>query len=274
MSTGHTVPKSMTRVKEEFQGYPLKYIAAVSITAIFCLILSLALLGSSNKIPILLMLFGVIAFFFKFLRTNAVMNRSWLWYQYFLRSLRGQTIIPKYKVSAAFMQSVVPIKEFHPGGLIEFSGGKYGMILKADPSRISDDDLENHLNRVRALTDSLHGGLSLKSFVVSMSDSGRIAERGMLKLLNERGRSKAEQDHLYSLYSESVENRVPVIQWKFYLGLYFGRYTNLQEAEISKAQYFPGAVDRMNKAGMHVIPVTDPVELGRTFRELVAQVQT
>ncbi len=274
MSSGYTVPKSMRRIKEEWQGLPLKYVIVLAGFIITCLILIILIFFSKNKIPPLILLFLVASFFFKFMRTPAILTRSWLAYIFLIRGLRGQNMIPKYAVSARFMQSIIPIKEFHQGGIIEFTGNKYGMLLKADPSRVSDDELEQHINQVRNLTDSLHGELSLKSYVVSLDTAERKTERALMNQLNETGRTKQEQAHLYSLYQEASDNTAPVIQWKFFIFLGFGKYSTLQEAKIAKGQYYPGITDRLNKAGMHVLPVQDRQELGATYRQLISRVRT
>jgi len=172
------------------------------------------------------------------------------------------------------MKSIIPIVEFHQDGIIEFSGNKYGMLLKADPSRVSDDDLDRHINQVRSLTDSLHGDLMIKSYVISLQTAGRPVERALMRQLNESGRTKQEQEHLYSLYQDAAENTTPVIQWKFYIFLGFGKYPALREAIIAKGQYYSGITDRLNKAGMHIIPIQDRQELGAVYRKLISQVNT
>ncbi len=270
MSSGHTVPKSMRRVSEEWQGLPLRYVLILALFAIVSLILIIITFSSQNKIPPLILLFLVIAFFTKFIRTPAIMARSWLSYQFLIRGLRGQNVIPKYASTAGFMKCIIPIVEFHQGGIIEFSGNKYGMLLKADPARVSDDDLDRHINQVRNLTDSLHGDLMIKSYVVSLQTAGRPVERALLSSLNEPGRTNQEQAHIYSLYQEATKNTNPVIQWRFYIFLGFGKYSTIQDANIAKMQYYPGITDRLNKAGMHIIPITDRQELGATYRQLVS----
>lgn len=270
--SGHTVPKSMRRVKEEWHGLPLRYLFVLAFFAIVSLLLIMNVFVSKNKIPSLIMLFLETAFFWKFLRKPALMTRTWMAYLFLIKNIRGKTVIPKYKVSAVFMKSIIPLVKFHKEGIIEFSGNHYGMLLKADPSRVSDDDLERHINQVRSLTDSLHGELMIKSYVASLQTAGRPVERALLKQLNEPGRTKQEQEHLYSLYQEATENKTPVIQWKFYILLGLGKYSTLQDAVIAKGQYYPGITDRLNKAGMHIFPILDRQELGATYRQLISQV--
>lgn len=272
MSSGHTVPKSMRRIQEEYQGVPLKYVMVLIVVAITCLMLIIAVFSARNKIPALLMLFGVIVFFTKFMRSPKILTRSWLRYQYLIRGLKGYNIVAKYATSATFMKNIVPIVDFHEAGVIEFTGNRYGMLLKADPDRVSSDELEHHINCVRILADSLHGELMLKSYVES-SDTVRHTERYLMSQLNETGRTKPEQDHIYSLYLEAVENTTPIIAWKFYIFLGFGRHDTLDGAYIAKKQYYPGIIDRFTNAGMHIIPVQNKDELGRIYRHLISRVQ-
>lgn len=274
MSNSHTVPKSLRRINEEYQGLPIRYVAVIVVMALTCLILIITILSAKVKIIPLVLLFFVIAFFFKFMRSPTILTRSWLAYQFLMRGLRGQNVVAKYTSTATFMKSIVPIIEFHDAGVIEFSGNKYGILLKVDPDRVSDDEIEKHINRVRSLTDSLHGELMLKSYVVSLPTTVRPVEKGLVKLLNEQGRTKQEQDHLYSLYNQALENTSPVIQWRFYIFIGIGTHANLQDAYIAKQQYFPGLIDKLTKAGMHIIPVINKKELGQIYRQLISQVQS
>lgn len=269
--SSHTVPKSLRRISEEYQGFPLQFIGVVIVMVILCLVLIMSLFTVPNKYPSLILLFIVIYLFTKFMRTPAILTRSWLAYQFLIRGLRGQNIIPKYTVSAGFMKSIVPIVEFHDAGIIEFTGNQYGMLLKADPDRVSDDELDHHINCVRILADSLHGELMIKSFVVSLPSAIRPIERALLNQLNEPGRTKPEQEHLYSLYKDASENTSPVIQWKYYIFLGFGKYGSLDEAYIAKKQYYPGIIDRFTNAGMHIIPVQNRRELAAIYRTLISQ---
>lgn len=274
MSNSHTVPKSLRRINEEFQGLPIRYVAVIVIMAMICLILIITILSAKTKIIPLILLFCVVAFFFKFMRSPTTLNRSWLAYQFLIRGIRGHNIVAKYTSTAAFMRSIVPIVEFHDAGVIEFVGHKYGILLKIDPDRVSDDEIENHINRVRSLTDSLHGELMLKSYVVSLQTTVRPVEKGLVKLLNEQGHTQHEQDHLYSLYNQTLENTSPVIQWRFYIFIGIGTYATIQDAYIAKQQYISGLIDKLTKAGMHVIIVKSKNELGQIYRQLISQVQS
>jgi hypothetical protein len=271
---GHTVPKAMRRMQEEWNGLPLRYVAVIIGTAIIVLALIVSIFSATYKIIPLILLFIVIAFFLKFMRSPALLTRSWMAYNFMIRGLQGKNVVAKYTQSAAFMKSIVPIINFHEKGLIEFTGNKWGLLLKVDPSRVSDDELEKHIGSVRLLCDSLHGEIMIKSYVVSLPTAARPIEHALMNQLNEPGRTKEEQEHIYSLYQAASENTAPVIQWQYYIFLGLGKYSTLQDAIIAKQQYYFGIIDRLTNAGMHIVLIENKNELGATYRKLISQVQT
>lgn len=270
--SSQTVPKSMRRIQEEYQGLPIRYVMVLIVMAITCLILIITMFSAKNKIIPLIMLFIVVAFFAKFMRSPTILTRSWLAYKFLIRSLRGQNVVAKYAVSAKFMESIVPIVEFHGAGIIEFIGKQYGLLLKCDPGRISDDDLDLHINRVKVLADSLHGEIMIKSYTTTTNSAGKPLEKALLASLNEPGRTKKEKAHLYSLYTESTDNPTPVIEWKYYIFIGLGHHATLEDAYISKQQYFLGIIDRLTNANCHIILIQNKNELGRVYRQLMSQI--
>ncbi len=275
--TSHTVPKTLKNVSMQYQGLPISYILVLIVTAAVALFLIMAAVTSKNNIISLVislvLLFIELCVFLKFMRSPSILKRTWLAYQFFMKNVQGKTVYPKFAMPAASLQPLIPIKEFYNNGLILFNQNHYGMLLKADPKRVSDDELDQHINQVRALTDSLHGELMIKSYVCSLQSSTRGIKNSLQGLLNEQGRTKEEKEHLYSLYQNSIENKAPIVEWQFYIFLGFGSYPTLQEAEIAAKQYYPGISERLNKTGMHIVPIINSNELGRTYRTLINQVK-
>jgi len=269
--SNYTVPKNLRKLSEEWNGLPLRYVMVIAVTAIICLILIIMVLASNHKIIPLLLLFIVVTVFMKFMRSPKILSRSWLAYLYFIRELRGLNVIPKYVVSAEFLKSIVPIIEFHDEGLIEFTRNKYGLLMKINPDRIGEDEIEHHINSVKLLVDSLHGDLMLKSYVVSNSSSNNSLESSLLASMNAPERTKAEQEHLLSLYKSATEVKAPIISWKFYAFLSLGIYSTLEDAVIAKQQFFPGLINRMTNAGMHLVLIQNKTELSRVYRQLFSR---
>src|SRR5659263_336477 len=183
----NTVPKSITRIREEWNGLPVRYVILVISFVILSLILIASiLLYDSGQAIFLAILFFELAFFYKFLRSPKVMDRSVLIYKYLFRSIKGETVIAKFKLPAGFLERIIPIKAFHQDGIIEFMENKYGLLMRIEPSRISEDDIDTHIQRTRALVDSLHGELLTKAFVCSIKESNYkpLARNVVLSLIH------------------------------------------------------------------------------------------
>ncbi len=135
---GNTVPKSITRIREEWNGLPVRYvIIAISFEVLSLILIASILLSDSVQWIFLGILFFELAFFYKFLRIPKVMDRSVLMYRFLLRIIKGETVIAKFKLPAGFLEMLIPIKAFHQEGIIEFMENKYCLLMRIEPSRIS-----------------------------------------------------------------------------------------------------------------------------------------
>src|SRR3989337_1798566 len=113
------------------------------------------------------------------------MDRSLLMYKFLLRSIKGETVIAKFRLPDGFLERLIPIKAFHEDGIIEFMENKYGLLMRIEPSRISEDDIDTHIQRTRALVDSLHGELLTKAFVCSIQEGNyKPLARNIVKIVN------------------------------------------------------------------------------------------
>jgi len=245
----NTVPKSITRIREEWNGLPVRYVIMAISFVILSLTLIASILLSNNGQGIYFgLLFFELAFFFKFLRTPKVMDRSILMYNFLLRSIKGETVIAKFKLPAGYLERLIPIKAFHEDGIIEFMENKYGLLMRIEPSRISEDDIDTHIQRTRALVDSLHGELLTKAFVCSIQEGNyKPLARNIVNIVNTQERTLEQRKHLDSIYHHAQQNKNTVIQWKFYVFLSLGTHATLNKAIIAKKQYFPGFSEKLQK---------------------------
>jgi hypothetical protein len=269
----NTVPKSITRIREEWNGLPVRYVFIVTFFVILSLLMitSILLLNRGQWI-FLAILFFELAFFFKFLRTPKVMDRSILMYKFLLRSIKGETIIAKFRLPDGFMESIIPIRAFHQDGIIEFMKNKYGLLMQVEPSRICEDDIDTHIQKTRSLVDSLHGELLTKAFVCSMQETGyRPLARNVVNIINTQERTPEQKKHLDSLYHHAMENNNTVIQWKFYVFLGLGTYATLDKAIIAKKQYFPGFSEKLQKLGILVMPLKKKEALASAYKQCITQ---
>ena len=100
--TASSVPKSMTRIREEIQGMPFWYvvIAASFLVLSVGLIAAAALSGFKGQVLCLILLFIEVTVFAVYLRTPKKMERSELMAKYLFRSLKGEAIKGIVPISA------------------------------------------------------------------------------------------------------------------------------------------------------------------------------
>ncbi len=272
-ATGQTVPKTITRIRAEYYGYPIRYLILVFAVAIFCVFLVAGLILSRSyaaKAVYVILLFGIIAIFIRFFWGAKATERTWLMYQYIIRSITGKNTLAKYTLPASFLESLIPIKAFHDLGIIEFLGNKYGLLMRIEPSRISDDELDSHIAKGRSLVDALHGNLLLKFYIVSVNSSGAAIERNVVDIINKEERSQKQKQHLYSIYHHLQDSKKTVIQWRFYIFVALGEYKNLDEAKIARSQYMPGIENKLLKSGVRIMPLLKKNTLAMAYRQCLS----
>ncbi len=272
-SMGTTVPKSITRIRSEYYGYPIQYLILVLAVTVFSVALIAGLLLSSShvvKAVNFIILFSIVAIFVKFFWGAKAMDRSWLMYKYFIRSMTGKNTFAKYVLPASFMEALVPLKAYHTDGLIEFLGNKYGLLMRIEPSRISDDELDSHIAKGRSLVDALHGNLLIKFFVISVNSNGVDMERNVIDIINKEERLPKQKEHLYSIYHHLQDSTQTVIQWRFYIFVALGEYKDLDQAKIACSQYMPGIESKLQKSGIKVIQLKDKHVLATAYRQCLS----
>src|SRR5574340_1428525 len=268
---GATVPKTITRIKSEYYGFPVTYLILVfslALCSVFIIAGALTVASSILKAVLLVIMFMIILVFTLFFRSPSVMTRSMLMWKYFNRSVLGKNLIAKYNVSAALLgDNIVPIKAFHEQGIIEFLGNNYGVLMRIEPSRISDDELDSHIAKGRGLVDALHGDLLMKFYIVSINSNDVAIEKNVIDIINKEERSQKQKEHLYSLYHHLQDSTKSVIQWQFYIFIGMGEYKSVENAKIALSQYMPGIESKLQKSGVKVVQIQDKNTLALAYRQ-------
>ena len=249
----HSVPKSMTRIQSEWKGVPVRYIALTLTLAVFAAmfaagaVFSKTIVAKGLSISFILIIIYV---WWTLTRTPKILERSYLTALFFLRALRGETNIAKYNVTDKFLEAKIPIRKYHPNGLIEFKDSKYGILLAYEPDRCSDDDLEAHIAKGQHLVDSLHGDLLIKMFVMNVQKRDmRPISAYINNILTTQPATKEQTQHLRSMYHQAQENNHIDTDWKFLLFVGLGVHKTIQDASIAKARYFEGFKNKFEIIG-------------------------
>jgi len=269
----NTVPKSITRMKEEFEGLSFKHIVIYSITAVITLSLILSILFITNMIVraiLMVIIFIIVVIFTLFMRSPSVMDRSWLMCLFLIKSIRGENIVSKFTLPTAFLEKIIPIKEIHDKGLIEFTDNKYGILLNSEPSRISNDELDSHIRKVVTLIDSLHDELLMKIIVYSINKKGiKILGKNIIDIVNLNNKTKEQKKHLHSIYDKIQNNTDPTIQWGFYIFLYLGTHETLNKAMAAMNAYLPKYEEKLHTTGARVVQLKDKNSIAMIYRQCI-----
>jgi hypothetical protein len=273
--TSASVPKSMGKLQEDaYSGIPVKWIlvfcAWVGISLCFLAPVMLFTVSVYLKYTLLALFVLWWAVYIKWFRSTAVMERTVLILTYLGRSCRGYTSIRKYTVPLPFLHSVVPLIAIHPDGVIEFTGRSFGLMLKADPPRVSDDDLSRHINQVVYVVNSLYDDIILKTIAVSRTDESKPLQKTIIDATNQPDISGPQKDHLYALYHELDRTSRPVIDWEFRIFVGLGVHDSVESAEVRRLEYLPGLLSSLEKTGMHCLPMTDRNEIALAYRTIMA----
>ncbi len=269
--TTHSVPKSMTRIHSEWKGIPVKYIAVTLTSAVVIAILAaVAVFAASilSKAVSVALILSIIVLWYKLTRTPKILEKSYLTLLFFLRSLRGETNIAKYSTTDTFLESKIPIRKFHPEGLIEFKDQKYGILMAYEPDRVSDDNLEAHIAKGQHLVDALHGELLIKMFVLNVPKRDmRPISAYINNIITTQTATQEQTQHLRSIYHQAQDNDHVDTDWKFYLFIGLGKHKTIQDATIAKQRYYDGFKSKIEALNIRIAQITNQQTLSDAFRE-------
>lgn len=269
-----STPKTIRKIQENaYMNLSYKWIAVfviwVVVTIVIAIpltIMSFGLIVKCTLIAIIIVWWGI---YFKFFRNGEVVTRTILVVKFLVRGASGQNTIAKYDVPPEFLQAVVPVKRVHSDGMIEFAGKAYGKLLRMEPPRVSEDELESHIKRVGHVVNSLHGDLMLKTIVCSRIDIARGLKDTLLKDMSIK--TDAQREHLYGLYHDAAETAADSIDWQFYLFIGIGNHSDEEHAHNMMQSQVPGLLKFMNRAGVRCVPLVEPDEIALVYRQLFVQ---
>lgn len=267
-------PKTIRKIQENaYMNISYKWVFVFVIWAVVTLLLviPITMLESSTLIKIILtalilMWWGI---YFKCFRSSDVVNRTLLIIKYLFKSATGQTVIAKYNVPPEFLHSVVPVKDVHAGGIVQFTGDEYGQLFRLDPPRISEDELASHIKRVELVVNSLHGEMMIKTIVCSRTDISEGLQQDILE--STKGKTAPQKEHLYALYKDISENNADIIDWQFYVYVGVGKQESLEHARIALGAQLPGLLKYFHRAGCHCVPVANVDDVALVYRQLFVQ---
>ncbi len=177
---------------------------------------------------------------------------------YFFRRYTGRTVISKYKLPDDVVLDHFPIDTIHDGGLIQYTEGHYGVLLRVDPPRTTDDKGIN--TALESVFNSLIPGDMLKIMACSRLNTYKPYSDDILTAANQDETTDEQRKHLHSIYQMVENNNNETIEWQFNAALIFDA-EDPEDAGIIVETRLPGLKALFNNAGVGVYQIKDTFDI-------------
>lgn len=253
------------------------------------------------------LLLAVIAIWLKCFSTFEKVDKQKLRVQFFIGDLQGKHVINKFAVPVTFLEKLVPIVTIHKGGIIEFKGKKFGVLMETFPLRIAEEERANHEKKIEKVINGIPTNTHFKTIACSRLEPRKPILRYLLEVTNKSNGARAskpknkpiESDstapiwkqsqqvlqnllkntesiecdkardlHLTDLYNKIAADDSKVISWKYYAFLSLGEWKTIEEARIQYGAIMPGLLKNMKVARLQPRVYTDENEISNAYRTM------
>ena len=269
-------PKTITKVKDDtFLDITRLHTWIMLITIGIGLYL-FNMLALSHSNPDRLLYLGI-AFlignvWFKFASTDEKVQYNKDRLKFFISDNQGKHVINSFDSTAEDLEKFIPIKKIHEGGIVEFSGNEYGIIMETHPNRISDDERKAHEKKLEKLVNSIPANTPFKTLSCSVLEPRKPILNFLLELASQAGTFKPKNRHLTDLYLKISGDDSKVIAWKYYAFLSLGKQKNLDQAKIQYGAVVPGLIKNMKAASLRPRLLTEKREIIDSYRIMFSEV--
>jgi hypothetical protein len=185
---------------------------------------------------------------------------------FFITEMKGHHTINKFDVPMKFLSNIVSIVDIHQGGMIEFKGKKYGVLLETKPVKISDEQRKPHERRIQKVVNGVSTNLKFQTIAVSRLQPRKPILKYLLDVAGKSNGNKATDLHLSALYNKVAEDDTPIISWKYYTFLSLGEGLTVNEARIVYEATIPGLLKNMRMARLQPRVYEDENEIATAYR--------
>jgi len=298
-------PKTITQVKDDkFLDFTCLHtwilMAAIgSCLYIFSQIAKFPKIGQYAGIALMIV---IIIFWLKYFSTFEKVEKQKLRVKFFIGDLQGKHVINKFEAPVSFLEKLVPIVKVHKGGIIEFKGKKFGVLMETFPVRISEEERAAHEKKIEKVINGIPTNIHFKTIACSRLEPRKPILRYLLEVMNKSNASpsqkhievdntaplwkksqqvlkqvviapteKAVDLHLASIYNKIAEDDSKVISWKYYAFLSLGEWKTIEEAKIQYGAIMPGLIKNMKVARLRPRVYTDEKEIGNAYRTMFSE---
>src|SRR5665647_1458499 len=187
-----------------------------------------------------IILIGLLYTWIKYFSSSDKVEKQFITYGFRWTDFRGKNVINKFDVPDKFLEKIVPIVAIHSGGIIEFRGSKYGVLMETTPVRIADEERGAHEKKIEKVINGIPSNTHFKTIACSRLLPRKSIESYLLDVSTKSTGQKATDQHLAGLYNKVASDGTPVISWKYYAFQSLGEQVNLEAAMIQFGAVIPG----------------------------------
>jgi hypothetical protein len=264
-------PKTITQVKDDrFLDFTClhTWILLLTISAALVLFNQIARSERPAQIVYITILISIVYMWVKYFATFEKVDKQKLKVRFFYAGIQGKHIINKFSVPVSFLERLVPIVNVHESGIIEFKGGKYGVLMETHPVRISEEERAAHEKRLEKVINGIPSNTHFKTIACSRLEPRKPILQYLLEVsCNSKG-DKATDLHLAGLYTKVAEDNSPVIAWKYYAFLSLGEQKSIASAKIQYGAIVPGLIKNMRAARLQPSIYENENEISTAYRTM------
>lgn len=267
-------PKTITKIKsDQFLDFKSMYTWILLFTVSIVLILINQIVIQRGPVQgfFLAVLFFVVVGWLKYCSTSDKVDALEIRFKFFIGDQRGEHVINAYTKPIDYLEKIVPIVEIHKMGIVEFKNNKYGLLIETNPTRISDEEREDHERRMEKVLNGIPSNIHFKTMACSRLEPRKPIMHYLLDVANTSNMERAADMHITGMYSKIAEDSSPVISWKYYVFLSLGEQRNLEAANIQYGATVPGLLKNMKVARLQPIIYEDPHEIANAYRTMFSE---
>ncbi|MDD4453519.1 MAG: hypothetical protein PHZ06_11870 [Proteiniphilum sp.] len=248
------------------------------------------------------LIFVVVYFWFKYFRTDDLVDYQKDRLIFFIQDLRGKHVINTMAESMEELLKLISIVGIHSstdgkrnsaipkGVIIEYAPkislilkikiflrlekkrySEYGVLIETFPPRLSDEFREFHEMALQKVVNGLPVNTLYENISCSVMEPKKQVLEYLLSLMNE-SKGDASDQHLADMYLEISKDNELVIKWRYYSFISLGERKNVEAARVQYGAIIPGLISSMNAASLRPVILRDSLAVIEAYQIMLGEV--
>lgn len=190
-----------------------------------------------------------------FIFDHARFERSVVWVRYFIRAMRGKTIVHQLSMDIEAIREISPIVRVHDDGLVECTCNRYMAVFRYHPAGNRKEGIEELNRNVEKFVDSLTSDVWVSFHFSHAINTSTVVEDMFLEQMNRSGTSVASKKHLLGMYEHITSRSQTQTTTAFLMCVRFGEFKSADLAHRAMQSHMPGMLKTLHAVGVYANPL-------------------